>query len=46
MSGFFLVAVYALLGATWLVIKTYGPVQSAHGDSTALLLVVLVFMGS
>jgi cytochrome d ubiquinol oxidase subunit II len=39
------VAGYALLGATWLVMKTDGPVQAdARRNATMLLLVVLGFM--
>jgi cytochrome d ubiquinol oxidase subunit II len=37
---------YALLGATWLVMKTQGQIaQRARRQATALLAVVLVFMG-
>jgi cytochrome d ubiquinol oxidase subunit II len=43
--GLSLVAGYALLGATWLVIKTEGPVaERARGQARKLLLAVLVFM--
>ena len=45
LCGLGVVAGYALLGATWLVMKTDGPVQaSARRNATALLLVVLGFM--
>jgi cytochrome d ubiquinol oxidase subunit II len=42
-----LIAGYGLLGATWLVMKTDGPVaERARGQSKILLLAVLVFMGA
>lgn len=45
LCGLSLVAGYALLGATWLVIKTEGPIaERARGQARKLLLVVLVFM--
>ena len=41
------VAGYALLGATWLVMKTEGPVADrARGQSRMLIAAVLVFMGA
>ena len=44
--GLGVVAGYALLGATWLVMKTDGPVaERARGQAKRLLLAVLVFMG-
>jgi cytochrome d ubiquinol oxidase subunit II len=46
LCGLGVVAGYALLGATWLVMKTDGPVQaSARQNAKMLLLVVLGFMG-
>ena len=45
LCGLGVVAGYALLGATWLVMKTDGPVQaSARQNAVTLLLVVLGFM--
>jgi cytochrome bd ubiquinol oxidase subunit II len=45
--GLALIAGYALLGATWLVMKTEGPVaERARGQSKVLLLVVLAFMAA
>ncbi|MEQ8798962.1 MAG: cytochrome d ubiquinol oxidase subunit II [Salinisphaeraceae bacterium] len=45
MTGLALVAGYALLGATWLVIKAEGPLQTrAYGWSRTLLAAVVVFM--
>jgi cytochrome d ubiquinol oxidase subunit II len=44
--GLALVAGYALLGATWLVMKTEGPVtERARGQAKICLLLVLGFMG-
>jgi cytochrome bd ubiquinol oxidase subunit II len=43
--GLSLVAGYGLLGATWLAMKTEGPVgERARGQAKTLLLTVLVFM--
>jgi cytochrome d ubiquinol oxidase subunit II len=45
LCGLGVVAGYALLGATWLVMKTDGPVQaSARENAKTLLLVVIGFM--
>jgi cytochrome d ubiquinol oxidase subunit II len=45
MCGCALVAGYALLGATWLVMKTEGPVaDNARANAKTLLVVVLGFM--
>jgi cytochrome d ubiquinol oxidase subunit II len=45
--GFGVVAGYALLGATWLVLKTEGPVaERARMQAKLLLVVVLVFMAA
>ncbi len=45
LCGLSLIAGYALLGATWLVMKTEGPVaERARGQAKILLLAVLVFM--
>ena len=45
LSGVALVCGYALLGATWLVMKTEGEVADrARGQAKALLVIVLVFM--
>jgi cytochrome d ubiquinol oxidase subunit II len=45
LCGLSLVAGYGLLGATWLVMKTEGPVgERARGQAKTLLLTVLVFM--
>ena len=44
--GLAVVTGYALLGATWLVMKTEGPVaERARAQAKALLLAVLAFMG-
>ena len=46
LCGLGVVAGYALLGATWLVMKTEGAVaERARGQAKALLLAVLAFMG-
>ena len=45
LCGLGVVAGYALLGATWLVMKTEGPVaERARGQAKTLLLAVLGFM--
>jgi cytochrome d ubiquinol oxidase subunit II len=45
LCGLSLVAGYGLLGATWLAMKTEGPVgERARGQAKTLLLTVLVFM--
>ena len=45
--GLALIAGYALLGATWLVMKTEGPVaERARGQAKICLLLVLAFMGA
>ncbi|HYC17498.1 MAG TPA: cytochrome d ubiquinol oxidase subunit II [Pseudolabrys sp.] len=45
LCGLSLVAGYGLLGATWLAMKTEGPVaERARGQAKLLLLAVLVFM--
>ncbi|OYX14531.1 MAG: cytochrome d ubiquinol oxidase subunit II [Rhizobiales bacterium 32-66-8] len=45
MCGFAVVAGYALLGATWLILKTDGTVaRQARGQAQALLFVVMGFM--
>src|SRR5262249_25720197 len=45
MCGCALVAGYALLGATWLVLKTEGPVaETARSNARTLILVVIGFM--
>ncbi len=45
LCGLALVAGYALLGATWLAMKTEGPVAArARGQGKKLLLLVLLFM--
>ena len=45
--GLGVVAGYGLLGATWLVMKTEGPIAvRARGQAKALLLAVLVFMAA
>jgi cytochrome bd ubiquinol oxidase subunit II len=45
LCGFGVLAGYALLGATWLVLKTEGPVaERARAQAQLLLLVVLAFM--
>jgi cytochrome bd ubiquinol oxidase subunit II len=47
LCGLGVVAGYALLGATWLVMKTKGPLaQSARRQSKLLLLAVLAFMAA
>jgi len=47
LSGLALVAGYGLLGATWLVLKTEGPVADrARDQAKALLIAVLVFMAA
>ena len=47
LCGFAVIAGYGLLGATWLVLKTEGPVATrARGQAKILLLAVLVFMGA
>src|SRR6202790_4831038 len=44
--GFALVAGYGLLGATWLVMKTEGPIaERARQNAKTLIVVVLGFMG-
>jgi cytochrome d ubiquinol oxidase subunit II len=47
LCGLALIAGYALLGATWLVMKTEGEVaERARGQAKILLLVVLAFMAA
>jgi cytochrome d ubiquinol oxidase subunit II len=47
LCGLSLIAGYALLGATWLAMKTEGPVaQRARGQAKVLLLAVLVCMAA
>jgi cytochrome d ubiquinol oxidase subunit II len=47
LCGFAIVAGYALLGATWLAMKTEGPVsRRARGQAKGLLVLVLVFMAA
>ncbi len=47
LCGLAIIAGYGLLGATWLVMKTEGPVaESARRQATLLLLAVLVFMAA
>jgi cytochrome bd ubiquinol oxidase subunit II len=47
LCGFGVLAGYALLGATWLVLKTEGPVaERARAQAQLLLLVVLAFMAA
>ncbi len=47
LCGLALVAGYALLGATWLAMKTEGPVaERARGQAKKLLLLVLAFMAA
>jgi cytochrome d ubiquinol oxidase subunit II len=47
LCGLSLVAGYALLGATWLVMKTEGPVaERARGQAKIVLLIVLVCMAA
>jgi cytochrome d ubiquinol oxidase subunit II len=46
MTGLALISGYALLGATWLIMKTEGPLQErCYGYARWLLLAVLVFVG-
>jgi cytochrome d ubiquinol oxidase subunit II len=46
LTGLALISGYALLGATWLIMKTTGPLQArCFGFARALLLAVLVFVG-
>ncbi len=47
LCGLSLVAGYGLLGATWLMMKTEGPVaERARGQAKLLLVGVIVFMGA
>ena len=47
LCGLSLIAGYGLLGATWLAMKTEGPVaERARGQAKMLLLVVLAFMAA
>ncbi len=47
LCGFAVVAGYALLGATWLVMKTDGAVaERSRGQARVMLIVVLAFMGA
>jgi len=47
LCGFAIVAGYALLGATWLTMKTEGPVaRRARGQAKVLLVLVLAFMAA
>ena len=47
LCGLSMVAGYGLLGATWLMLKTEGPVaERARGQAKLLLLAVLLFMGA
>jgi cytochrome d ubiquinol oxidase subunit II len=47
LCGLAIIAGYGLLGATWLVMKTEGPVaERARRQATLLLVVVLVFMAA
>jgi len=47
LCGFGVVAGYALLGATWLVMKTEGPVAArSRGHAKVLLVLVLAFMAA
>lgn len=47
LCGFSMIAGYGLLGATWLTMRTEGPVaERARGQAKLLLLAVLVFMGA
>jgi cytochrome d ubiquinol oxidase subunit II len=47
LCGLALVAGYGLLGATWLAMKTEGPVaERARGQSKQFLIAVLLFMGA
>jgi cytochrome d ubiquinol oxidase subunit II len=46
MTGLALIGGYALLGATWLIMKAEGPLQErCYGYARVLLLAVLVFVG-
>jgi cytochrome bd ubiquinol oxidase subunit II len=46
LTGVALISGYALLGATWLIMKTAGPLQHrCYGFARRLLLAVLVFVG-
>jgi cytochrome d ubiquinol oxidase subunit II len=46
LCGLALIAGYALLGATWLIMKTEGEVaERARGQAKILLLIVILFMG-
>jgi cytochrome bd ubiquinol oxidase subunit II len=45
-TGLAMIAGYALLGSTWLIMKTEGPLQSwAYRITPGLLILVLAFMG-
>src|SRR6476469_3166716 len=47
LCGLAIIAGYGLLGATWLVMKTEGPVaERARRQATLMLVVVLVFMAA
>ena len=47
LTGFAMVAGYGLLGATWLMLKTEGPVaERARDQARVLLIAVLVFMAA
>ncbi len=47
LCGFSMIAGYGLLGATWLMMRTEGPVaERARGQAKLALLAVLVFMGA
>jgi cytochrome bd ubiquinol oxidase subunit II len=47
LCGLAIIAGYGLLGATWLVLKTEGPVaRRARGQAKILLAAVLIFMGA
>ena len=47
LSGLAMIFGYGLLGATWLTLKTEGPVaERARGQAKILLLAVLAFMGA
>ncbi|HEX9073578.1 MAG TPA: cytochrome d ubiquinol oxidase subunit II [Pseudolabrys sp.] len=47
LCGLSLIAGYGLLGATWLAMKTEGPVaERARGQAKVLLLAVLIFMAA
>jgi cytochrome bd ubiquinol oxidase subunit II len=46
LTGLALISGYALLGATWLIMKTAGPLQErCYGLARALLVAVLAFVG-